>query len=60
MNLPKFKKTVWIYEKYKIKGISALKQKYSLFLDRFYARHRVKERLQQGTLFEDLMKKTEC
>lgn len=55
LNLPKFKKTVWIFEKYRLKGLPALKEKYSRFLGRFYAQHKVKERLQQGPLFKNLI-----
>lgn len=57
MNLPKFKKTVWIFEKHQLKGIPALKKKYTIFLNRFYARHSIAERLQQGILFKNLIEK---
>lgn len=60
MILPKFKKTVWIFEKYKLAGISQLKKKYTFFLERFYAKNQVDERLQQDTFFNDIMEKKSC
>lgn len=60
MILPKFKKTVWIFDKYKLQGVSQLKKKYTFFLERFYTQHKVKERLQQNTLFSDIMEKKTC
>lgn len=60
MILPKFKKTIWLFEKYPLKGLQQLKKKYTFFLERFYSKHQVEERLQQNTLFKDLLEKTEC
>jgi hypothetical protein len=36
LRLPKFKKTVWAFDRWKLKNIAALQQKYYPFLDEFY------------------------
>jgi len=36
LHLPKFKKTVWAFDRWKLKNIHVLKEKYYPFLDEFY------------------------
>jgi surface carbohydrate biosynthesis protein len=39
LHLPKFKKTVWAFDRWKLKNIPVLKEKYYPFLDEFYERN---------------------
>jgi hypothetical protein len=39
LRLPKFKKTVWAFDRWKLKNIPVLKEKYYPFLDEFYEKN---------------------
>ena len=39
LRFPKFKKTAWIFDRYKLENISVLKSKYYPFLDAFYRKN---------------------
>ena len=41
--LPKFKKTVWIFDRYKLSNIPHLKEMYYPYLDRFHQKHEVSD-----------------
>jgi len=45
LKLPKFKKTVWIFENFKLKNIEFLKNKYFKYLDSFHTDNKIKEKL---------------
>jgi hypothetical protein len=54
IRLPKFKKTIWIFEKFRLRNIPVLQARYKHFMEDFYNKHKVAERYKLGTLFEEL------
>jgi len=52
--LPKFKKTVWLFERFELDNINALKQQYWPFLSNFYSVNRIKQQYQDKTLSQNL------
>ncbi len=55
LKLPRFKKTVWIFDRWRLSNLHVLKDKYAPFMADFYERHQVDQRLQSGSLFEELI-----
>lgn len=53
--LPKFKKTIWIFERWRLNNLKVLQKKYAPYLDRFYEKHQIGPRLKAGTLYRDLL-----
>lgn len=52
----KLKKTTWIFENWRLKGLSSLNEKYSSFFEKFYKKNEIGEKFQKGTLFQTLIK----
>lgn len=52
--LPKFKKTVWIFEKWTLKGIEELKKEYYPYLDAFYEKNNLAEKIKSGSIWSSL------
>jgi len=53
--LPKFKKTLWVFDRRKLKNIPVLQKKYQLFMEEFYQKHNIGKRFKEGSLFEELI-----
>lgn len=54
IRLPKFKKTIWIFEKFRLRNIPVLQARYAQFMEDFYSRHKVAEKFEDGTLYQTL------
>ena len=54
LKLPKFKKTVWMFENWKLSNLHKLQKSYKPFLDKFYKEKNVVPRLKDGSLWKDL------
>ncbi len=48
--LPKFSKTVWIFETRSMKNIGPLYRKYSEYLDQFHSEHQIEKKWKEGNL----------
>jgi len=59
LKLPKFRKTVWIFERYKLKNIEPLKKKYFSYLDRFHRQHRIEEKIKSPDFWKSLLEENE-
>lgn len=53
--LYKFKKTIWIFENFRLKNIPKLYGKYSSYLNHFYQVHEVEDKYKNGVLFKELL-----
>jgi hypothetical protein len=53
-NIPKFKKTIWIFERYKLKKIPQTKKKVYEYMDRFYEKHRLEEKMKTPQFWDQL------
>ncbi len=52
--LPKFKKTVWLFERYTLENINVLKQQYWPYLSNFYNKNSIKQQYQDRSLSQNL------
>ncbi len=57
--LPKFKKTIWIFDNLALKKLSVLKDKYYLFLEKFHQEHQIPEKLNDTDFINQLLKTSE-
>jgi|AntAceMinimDraft_17_1070374.scaffolds.fasta_scaffold00443_4 hypothetical protein len=55
IKLPKFKKTVWLFERFKLKKFWILKEKYYRYLDEFYKKNSFNEKIKQNKFWEKLI-----
>ena len=55
VKLPKFKKTLWIFERFRLKNIDRLKTKYYKYLDEFYAKNNLPEKIQKGIIWKEIL-----
>jgi len=55
LKLPKFKKTIFIFERYKMKNIPILQKKYYLFLDKFYRDKQLPEKIESGNIWNEII-----
>ncbi len=53
--LPKFKKTLWLFDRWRLQNIDVLQRKYQPFMEAFYRKHRIHEKLANDTLFSELV-----
>lgn len=53
--LPKFKKTVWIFERYKLKKLPLLKDKYYKYLDEFYKKNSLKSKIENNSIWDEII-----
>ncbi len=56
LKLPKFKKTVWIFDRYKLENIDKLKAKYYKYLERFHSENNIKEKINSNSFWKELLK----
>jgi hypothetical protein len=56
-HLYKLKKHLWVFENYRMQELESLFARCSQFLESFYTKHRIEERLRGGTLFASLFDK---
>lgn len=54
--LPKLKKTVWIFEKFRLKNIPVIKEKYFNFMDTFYIKHSIPDKIGNGAIWNEIIK----
>jgi len=54
LKLPKFKKTVWIFDRHRLPRIDSLKKKYFAYLDEFHRKHRLPEKIRKKEFWEKL------
>ncbi len=55
LKLPKFRKTVWIFERFEFKKFWILKEKYYKYLDEFYKKNSLNEKIKQKEFWEKLI-----
>lgn len=55
LKLPKFKKTVWIFESFEFKKLKILKKKYYKYLDDFYEKNSLNKKIEQNKFWEELI-----
>ncbi|MCC5929694.1 MAG: hypothetical protein JJU28_10645 [Cyclobacteriaceae bacterium] len=54
IRLPKFKKTIWIFEKFRLRNIPVLQARYTQFMEDFYSKHRIADKYRKGSLYAEL------
>jgi len=54
-NLPKFKKTIWIFENFRLKNIPELKKKYYPYLTAFYKQHHLPQKIENQTIWKEII-----
>ena len=53
--LPKFKKTIWIFERFRLKEFPKLKQRSDTCLDEFHEKHSIKTKITQQEFWDKLI-----
>jgi len=56
-DLPKFKKTIWIFERFRLSNVENLKLQYWSYFDDFYEKNNIIRRYREGTLFKNLIER---
>ena len=56
LKLPKLKKTVWLFERYKLSKISFFKKKYYPYLDHFYKKNQLIQKINSPEFWQKLLK----
>ncbi|MFW5821291.1 MAG: BFO_1060 family glycosyltransferase [Bacteroidota bacterium] len=56
LRLPRFKKTVWMFEKWHLENVRRLQSYYKKYLDRFYSKENISGRIKREEFWEGLMK----
>jgi surface carbohydrate biosynthesis protein len=54
-SLPKFKKTIWLFERFKLNNASFLKAKYYPMLERFHEKHQIPQKIHSDVFWNDLL-----
>lgn len=54
LKLPKFKKTIWIFDRYKLKNIDILKEKYFGYLNDFHDKNNLAKKIENTDFLENL------
>lgn len=57
LKLPKFKKTIWIFERYKLNNIDVLKKIYYGYLNDFHDKNNISKKLENAEFWGNLFKK---
>jgi hypothetical protein len=57
IKLPKFKKAIWILERYKLEKIKFYINNYWPYLDRYHEKNQIKRKLNDGTLYSELLER---
>ncbi|NPA38132.1 MAG: hypothetical protein GXO47_14915 [Chlorobi bacterium] len=55
LKLPKFKKTVWIFDRHKLKNIDITGRKYYSYLDDFHQKNNLPEKIKDKSFWDDLI-----
>jgi hypothetical protein len=55
--LPKFKKTIWVFDRFKLSNLKELQSLYWPYLDNFYTKHHVAENYRNGVLQKKISEK---
>jgi len=55
LRLPKFKKTIWIFDRYKLKNIDILKEKYYKYLNDFHSKNAISEKLGNPDFWKNIL-----
>lgn len=53
--LPKFKKTIWVFERYRLSNLPILKRKYYKYLDNFYLKNKLDKKIINNTIWDKIM-----
>ena len=53
--LPKFKKTIWIFENYQLNNIPKLKKIYYPYIEKFHEEHKIPELFRKGELWKKII-----
>ncbi len=53
--IPRLKKTVWVFDRYKLKNIEPLKEKYYKYLDRFHSQNKIPEKISDSNFWKKLL-----
>ncbi len=56
IKFPKFKKTVWIFDRHKLKNIDSLKIKYFIYLNNFHKKNNISEKIKTSAFWENILK----
>lgn len=54
LKLPKFKKTVWMFEKWRLENVRKLQDHYKKYLDRFYSQNNISEKVSSEEIWGEL------
>lgn len=54
LKLPKFKKTVWMFEKWKLENVRKLQKVYKPYLDRFYEEKNISRKINDDEFWDEL------
>ncbi len=54
LSLPKFRKTVWIFEKWRLQNVHVLKNLYSSYFDSFYKKNGLHEKISDESIWTDI------
>jgi hypothetical protein len=55
--LPKFKKTIWVFDRYRLSNLEKLQKQYWPYLEKFYRKHKIAEKYRDGSLAKTLIEK---
>ncbi len=55
IKLPRFKKTLWIFERYKLRNIESLKQEYFVYLDKFYKKNNLSDKIKTEPFWKQIL-----
>ncbi len=53
--LPKFKKTIWIFERFRLKNLTLLKKTYYRYLGDFHAKHKIADKIRSGDILHEII-----
>lgn len=54
LGLPKFRKTVWMFEKWRLKNVRNLQDHYKKYLDRFYREKNISSKVSSNKIWDEL------
>ncbi|MCD6201278.1 MAG: hypothetical protein J7K46_05655 [Bacteroidales bacterium] len=53
--LPKFKKTIWIFENFRLKNMQNLKKKYYPYMNSFYEQGNISQKIKNNSLWKEII-----
>lgn len=54
LKLPKFKKTVWMFKKWRLENVRKLQNQYKKYLDRFYSEKEISQKVKSNEIWNEL------